>query len=98
MDRVPLGRCRERLMKPLRLQLQHNGQVLGEWTVTAGETIVRVVDPDTGRELGELASRGLGLSTESEAEEEEPELTLPLEAGTASRERNSSVAFAEAIR
>jgi hypothetical protein len=83
------------VMKPLRLQLQHNGQVLGEWTVTAGETVVRVIDPDTGRELGQLASRGLGLSTESKAEEEEPELTLPLEAGTASRERHSSVAFAE---
>ena len=81
-------------MKPLRLQLLQNGKVLGEWTVDAGETVLRVVDPDTGIELGLLKASGLGLSRGADAEEE-PELTLPIEEPTQRMGNHSSVAFAE---
>ena len=66
-------------MKPLRLQLLQNGQVLGEWSVDPGETVVRVMDPETGRELGRISSSGLGVGMLEPELEEEPELTLPIE-------------------
>lgn len=81
-------------MKPLRLQLLQNGRLLGEWSVEPGETLLRVVDPETGRELGQIASSGLGHEPAHEAEEE-PELTLPIEPPRSTAEGEAQVAYAE---
>ena len=81
-------------MKPLRLQLLQNGRVLGEWSVEPGETVLQVVDPETGVVLGQVATSGLGTLPSPEVDEE-PELTLPLEESTPSTADSASVAFAE---